>query len=79
MPYKMYGNRIFENSILGLHGARNDPEPDLPTKSEQGHGGKAHTYAQVDLKGFIMAARPTDKARSGVDQPGKLGFYFQIY
>ena len=75
----MYGNRIFEYSILDLHGPRNDPEPDLPTKSERGHGGKAHTYAQVDFRRFIMAARPTGKARSVVDQPGKLGFYFKLY
>ena len=76
MPYKMYGNRIFEYSILDLHGPRNDPEPDLPTKSERGHGGKAHTYAKVDLHGFIMAARSIDRARSVVDEPGKLGFLF---
>ena len=70
MPYsyKIYGNRIFENSILDLHGNRNDPELDLSTKSERGHGGKAHTYR------MRRAARPTDKVRSVVDQPGKLGF-----
>ena len=74
----MYGNRIFENSILDLRGPRNDPEPDLPTKSERGHAWKTHTYAKPDLKGFITAARSTDRARSVVDHPGKLGFYFKI-
>ena len=49
MPYKMYGNRIFENSILDLRGPRNDPEPDLPTKYERGHAWKTHTYAKPDL------------------------------
>ena len=82
MPYKTYGESIFQNSLFDLHGSRSGSKLNLWTKSERVHIREAHTRAKIDLlvRGFIMKTWPGSSRReSKVHRPGKLGFgYFKI-
>ena len=61
MPYKMYGNRIFQNAKMDLHGPRRDSEPDLLSEPQRTNVGETFAYADTDFRGFIATAWPADR------------------
>ena len=61
MPYKMYGNRIFQNAKMDLHGPRRDSEPDLLSEPQRTNVCETFAYADTDFRGFIAAAWPADR------------------
>ena len=61
MPYKMYGNRIFQNANFDLHGRRSDSEPDLLSEPQRTNVGETFAYADTDFRGFIATAWPADR------------------
>ena len=63
MPYKMYGNRIFQNAKMDLHGPRRDSEPDLLSEPQRTNVdlGETFAYADTDFRGFIATTWPADR------------------
>ena len=61
MPYKMYGNRIFQNANFDLYGRRRDPGPDFQPTQIGTYRGGTHIHSQTDFRGFIATAWPADR------------------
>ena len=61
MPYRMYGNRIFQNENFDLHGRRSDSEPDLRSEPQRTNVGETFAHADTDFRGFIATAWPADR------------------
>ena len=61
MPYKMYGNRIFQNANFDLYGRRSDPGLDFQPTQIGTYRGGTHVHAQTDFRGFIATAWPADR------------------
>ena len=61
MPYKMYGNRIFQNAKMDLHGPRRDSEPDLLPEPQRTSVGETFGHTETEFRGFIATAWPADR------------------
>ena len=61
MPYKMYGNRIFQDANFDLHGPRSDSEPDLLSEPQRTNVGETFAHADAEFPGFITTAWLADR------------------
>ena len=61
MPYKMYGNRIFQNANFELYGRCIDPGSDFQSEQTRTCAGETHACGDTDFRGFIATAWPPDR------------------
>ena len=70
-PYKMYGDRMFQNSILDLYGASSHPESDLLTKSHRAIGSGTQPRGQTEFRQSTSSAYPLGRWLLGVHRGEK--------
>ena len=73
MPYKMYGDRMFQNSMLDQHGASSHLESDLLTKSQGQLGAGTHPRGQTEFRQSTSSAYPLGRWLLGVHRGEKGG------
>ena len=73
MTDKMYGDRMFQNSILDLHGASSHPESDLLTKSHRAIGSGTQPRGQTEFRQSTSSAYPLGRWLLGVHRGEKGG------